>query len=510
MRLGRRTRRFALLLALAVSGSGNAWGLTDEEIFRDFRFQFITPGARAMAMGGAFTSIANDPTAAVTNPAGLSLLAGAGAYVEVRSIDREPERFGSGLGSPEWDPDTNLPDLPFFSLQAISDQETVTEPTFLAFSWPFELKRWGRRLDIAGSRQVLALQERRLPESGVGATEASFAFDGFPPAVVDGELQTYSINTTVSGQITSEVIYWNASASYEIHEDFSVGVTLTFAELDLDAASLTRVIDPQGLLLDPTHPRLSGQPDADHYASRVSGSDSDFTYSIGVHWHPDSVFPEGPSPWQLGAVLHKGARFSLAQVITLNGAPETTLANRLVIPDRWTLGVSYRTRQHWLFAVDMERVEYSDLLEGFQGGINFLTGERFAEAFSGGDVDAIRYSVDDGTILRAGAEYARSLGGNDQKKLSVQAGFFRTPDDRIRMTRFDSGNPDIDDAFLKAFPGADEQNHFTAGVGFSFGAYAIHVAGVTSDQETQIVGSFSFDLKRGATQNPLRTGGLNR
>jgi long-subunit fatty acid transport protein len=490
------------LLGLVLLSPGAAWALTDEEIFRDFRFQFITPGARATAMGGAFTSIADDATAAATNPAGLSSLSAPTAYVEYRSIDRDAESFGGEVGSPQWDPDTNLPDLPFFRLQAVSDPETVNEPTFLAFSWPFEFKRWGRRLTIAASRQVLAQHERSLPTSGAGVTEAAFALDGFPPAVVDDELQTYSIRSTVSGEISSEVIYWNASASFEVHKDFSVGVTLTYAELDMEATSLTRVLDPEGLLLDPSRPRLSGQPDADLFSSRISDSDTDFAYSIGVHWHPDSVFAGGTSPWQLGAVLHKGAHFSFAEIITLNEIPETTLTNEFIVPDRWVIGASYRTPQHWLFAVDVERVEYSDLLEGFRSGVNFLTGERLAEAFSGGDVDRVRYDVDDGRIFRAGAEYVRTLGGNKNNRLRFQAGYFRTPDDRIRMTRFDSGDPEINRVFLDAFPGNDEQDHFTAGIGFSWGDYAVQLAGSTSDQETQVVGSFSFELKRKRAPSP--------
>ena len=36
------------------------------------QFNFLTPGARSMAMGGAFVGAADDATAAFTNPAGLA------------------------------------------------------------------------------------------------------------------------------------------------------------------------------------------------------------------------------------------------------------------------------------------------------------------------------------------------------------------------------------------------------------------------------------------------------
>jgi hypothetical protein len=43
---------------------------------RKFRFQFdfLNPGARSLALGSAFIAVADDATAAFTNPAGLTFL----------------------------------------------------------------------------------------------------------------------------------------------------------------------------------------------------------------------------------------------------------------------------------------------------------------------------------------------------------------------------------------------------------------------------------------------------
>src|SRR5687767_15117466 len=60
----------ACVLALA----GPAQALTDEEVFRSFRFNTPPPGARALGMGGAFIGLADDATATFTNPAGLGYL----------------------------------------------------------------------------------------------------------------------------------------------------------------------------------------------------------------------------------------------------------------------------------------------------------------------------------------------------------------------------------------------------------------------------------------------------
>src|SRR4029453_506818 len=49
-------------------------GLTNTETFSGFQFNFNNPGARALGMGGAFVAVADDATAVVANPAGLTLL----------------------------------------------------------------------------------------------------------------------------------------------------------------------------------------------------------------------------------------------------------------------------------------------------------------------------------------------------------------------------------------------------------------------------------------------------
>src|SRR6185436_2563794 len=67
----------------ALASFRSARALTDEEILRDFRFNFNTPGARAMAMGGAYVGVADDATAADANPAGLCNLTTGQVFVEL-------------------------------------------------------------------------------------------------------------------------------------------------------------------------------------------------------------------------------------------------------------------------------------------------------------------------------------------------------------------------------------------------------------------------------------------
>ena len=63
-----------LLAVLLVAPPSPAAAQTNERMYEDLDFRFVTPGARAVAMGKTFIGLADDATAAVSNPAGLSNL----------------------------------------------------------------------------------------------------------------------------------------------------------------------------------------------------------------------------------------------------------------------------------------------------------------------------------------------------------------------------------------------------------------------------------------------------
>src|SRR5262245_31586642 len=71
---------FTLSWMLAVAPP--AFAQRDAEI--PIQFDFINPGARSLALAGAFIGLADDATAAATNPAGLVQLARPEISVEGR------------------------------------------------------------------------------------------------------------------------------------------------------------------------------------------------------------------------------------------------------------------------------------------------------------------------------------------------------------------------------------------------------------------------------------------
>ncbi|MBK6725731.1 MAG: hypothetical protein IPG63_00495 [Xanthomonadales bacterium] len=89
------------LLPLAIgvallAAASSAFAVTDEEGNASLQFNFSAPGARSLAMGGAFIGLADDATAAFSNPAGLVQLASPEVSMEFRANDFSTEYAHSG------------------------------------------------------------------------------------------------------------------------------------------------------------------------------------------------------------------------------------------------------------------------------------------------------------------------------------------------------------------------------------------------------------------------------
>ena len=71
MKIRNLRRVFPVLLVALVPSAG---AQTDSALLSKVTFNLTNPGGKSLAMGGAFTAIADDATAALVNPAGLGLI----------------------------------------------------------------------------------------------------------------------------------------------------------------------------------------------------------------------------------------------------------------------------------------------------------------------------------------------------------------------------------------------------------------------------------------------------
>ena len=464
-----------MLIGAAALVGGDARALSDEEIFRSFQFNFVNPGARAVGLGGAFIAAADDATAAQANPAALHYVSRNEFFAEYRA-DRPKATVFEPTGGTQGSLDLADLDLPYLSLQAFNDPDDQANVSFVSFVLPFEAGK--ARMRLALSRQVVLDVKTSLgPE---GATSLSYSAETFPIWVnpSSGQVEQYRIENTVVGDLDAEIVHYNLGFSTSITQDFSIGATATYATLDASSFVTSNVTDPRGLLTF-TNPRvdLDGDGSLENVAltTSIDGSDSNWTYSVGLHWHPDLAFPSGVSPIKFGFVYRHGARLAVQELVSeigSDGVPTVTdeFENVFKVPDRFGLGVSYEYKR-WTFALDLERIQYSDLLEGFRPGVNLFTSGRIGGADlgiqPGATPEDFKYTVDDATVVRLGTEYTFTSRGAWSH--SLRLGYYNAPDSRIRLEDFPSDGSAQGEAseqlFLDVFRGGEDFDHYTVGFG---------------------------------------------
>lgn len=448
----------ALLVGIAQILQTHA--LTDEEIFRQLRFNFINPGARALALGGSFIALADDATAANANPAGLTQLAAPEFFAEMRHTGGDTTFQSS---APTAFPNTS----------SRNERRPVTAPTFLAYGYRF------RNFAVAVSRQ------------GVLDTDVSvatkLAFDFAP--IVD-------IEWFGTGNATLRVVQWNASFAWKPNSWFSAGITGSLGQMHIHGAVNNTVRDPAGLFLcdypnGPIHCDTNGdglrnesapvflQSPQGWYYTRIDDDDSAITYSAGVLFTPIEKFAAG-------LVYRAGAKYTFQEeyqeqlLVYFSNAlePHTTSEHTLNLPSSYGVGFKYRPEPHWTITADAVRVNYSELLDGMASGINLISS--LYRTFGASSWD---YTVDDVTEVHLGAEYL-FIGG--RLPWAVRMGAYTDPDNAIRSSNAPSGVSD-------ALAGRDSVIHYTAGIGIvAQQKFQADVAISYSSIGTELVSSFIY------------------
>ena len=143
------------------------------------------------ALGGAFVALADDATAAQSNPAGLYALTRFEAFVEYRVTDRDPTVVSSESGSLAVDPVTGDRDLPYLSVTNVSDPEQTSDFPFASLVFPFRVGSSDKPLAVFISRQLLLSDERSLSVPGMN-TESRSSFESYPNTVNGGVVEAYS------------------------------------------------------------------------------------------------------------------------------------------------------------------------------------------------------------------------------------------------------------------------------------------------------------------------------
>jgi long-subunit fatty acid transport protein len=380
-------RAWAAALCLCAAAAP-AIAQTNERIYEDLDFRFVTPGARAVAMGKTFIGLADDATAAVSNPAGLSNLLEQEFSFEFTGTKIKHQRFFP----------TEAGELQTFG-------EVVLTPSFFSYVVPL------RRATLSVFRNSLQNYRERY-EIG----------DRFIPAINGTEDGTF-------GNIAASVESFGFGGAYVLSRYISVGGSATLNSLDL--ASEAR----------------SGTPLNPRNGTNTIDSDLEWSGLAGVLVKPTPSLALGFT-YNKGSIFEVKTRLFGNFLFTLPGDPPRRIDvnftgderdTNYVLPDRYSAGMSWRPSNSLTVLGDVSRVNYSQQITD-----KFLIVD-FQDPAAGLSPD--NFFINDVYEVHAGMEW-RHYGA--RTTFALRGGAFTDPDHRLRF-RSSGNNPDHPADYLLNF-----------------------------------------------------------
>lgn len=452
-----------LIVALSVTPSGAALAQNSGDVNAG-QFDFSLPGARSLGTGGAFVALADDATAAYSNPAGLVLLSRPEISVEGRNwnfptsiIDR-----GHGFGPPSGNGIDTIAGL----VERGFESQT-SGLSFLSFVWPRGNWSFGVfRHEFPSFENAEESQGPFVTCSGGFRTQPDF---GPPFCASDAREDGVNRIAPRRQQIELSLASVGGSVGVRLPKGLALGVSLLYYSFELN--STNKVFNARGdLKYEP--PDFSDPENLELFGTQT-GDDNAFAVNAGVLWQPTPT-------WSIGGAFRQGPRFTFRAVSNRgpahpSGRPGVGVDvpdNPFKVPDTFAAGVGYRPIPQLIVTFQYDFVQFSDLIEDFRR--TSVPSLQEAQAVE----DNLRIS--DAHRPRAGLEYFRLLSGGHV--LSFRAGVWYDPE-HIATFEADPETGFPSPRWAVFFPPGDGATHFTAGAGFTLQPYfQIDAAFDISDQ----------------------------
>ncbi len=410
-------------MALAAWAAGGAWAQGQRQVRQDqyqIPFNFSSPGARSLALGGAFAALADDATAAYANPAGLANLSRPEVSVEGRSWSYShvfPAR-GRSFGAA-----TGLGDDTIDGVVGGEASDRVNGVSFLSFVQPF------RRGALAVYRHELSNFAAHVESRGVflDGIESRPGGPGEPPVL---SVEPFRLFPTRSAA-DLDLVSYGVGGSWRLTDTVSLGLTLALH--DLSFASRTRRFDTAGLY---------GPPDFGREVSRVEvrGDDRALGVTAGCLWQVTPAL-------SLGAVYRQGVALETSVqdfVVSPGGLLLSSSArDEFRIPSVIVAGAAFKATEPLTLSVEVDRVAYSQL------------------TLSAGP----QVRADDAYEFHFGLEYVVL---KTRQPVSLRTGAWFDPDHRPSFRgRLDETA--LARALATRFPRGDDAWHYAGGIGIVLG-----------------------------------------
>lgn len=419
-----------LIVGLGIGVSAPA--LTNDFIFTRFQFNFITPGARATAMGGAFIGLADDATAAATNPAGLTALQEAEMSAELQYISYTTEYpfenpYFIDMAGYAADYQNSLPQNP---LRWMPFDDSVVGLPFVSVVYPF-------------SNIIMSLYRQESANY-----KSSYRTGSYLIAVPDAQYLWWPEDASVEMRIAN----YGIGAAIEPWDGLSFAVSPRWSQLNIQSHQAYFNVDESR--------RYSTQFENAQVRSEyiINGNDGQFSLNAGIRWDAHPKF-------SIGAVYRSGPQFELTAEPGREGYQwleprnvevyDADLADfTLKVPDSFGAGLAFRPNDTLTMTFDAVYIQYEDLLKDFD-----IISQEY------GDVVTVEsFTVNNAIELHFGLEYVLVLA---ERIVTLRTGVYNEPEHAIR---FNGKATDYDgvQAYRSRFPRGDDYVHVTGGMGMVF------------------------------------------
>jgi long-chain fatty acid transport protein len=427
-----RTLHRALMLAL-LGFSATAGAITDEESNASIPFSFSNPGARSLGQGGVFLALADDATAAYTNPAGLVGL-GVESQVafEARHTSYKVPYVNGGLATI-----SSSGGLDLSQVRVGDAKSDVNNLSFLSFVKPFE--RWAFALY---RHELVNYRNRYSVPDGVDydfgdVTGHIFAFD-----------------------VTSDfkVVNLGASVGVKVSDTISLGFGVSRYTLDIETA--TPRADSASFVYSEVDGEIVAFPTVRHTRTSQdmngSGADDD---AYGFNFGMTLALAEN---LKAGLVYRTGPKFSYVShfqstvdvfdpdtgslLLSVDNPENGTRSTQLQIPDVLGLGFNWRATEYFSIGLDINRINYSNLTSAMQSAFG-----------PSGDPSVQDMWIDDKTEYRLGVEFEVP-----NRPVFLRAGAWREEGHMLDGSRLP-----VDDVNRILFSTSRDVNHVSLGAGYA-------------------------------------------
>lgn len=339
--------RAALALAFVILGVGASARA------QELNYNTFLIGTRAMGMGGAFTGVADDPSSAFHNPAGLGLMLRSATSANLSVIAIEGWKMEGGYGSIAGPRDLEHDAIPSL-------------PLFVGFGQKF------------GSEDAHGIHQHGIALSIVRPAQIRRRFE----VNVFDEVAGFGDSIRIDHEESSQ--WYGVSYGVRLEPGFALGIGGWLALRDVEHREeqfTARGIIPAGA--SRTADRLMAQQ------NEATVSTIGLVFRIGLLWHIDSQ-------WSFGAMLQPGA-ISITNGATLSarsgrtgtGIPpavedlrfieQEDLSGDLPLPWQLRVGASHRFTPDYRMALDLAVYapigSESDPVDTFGGEVDPVTGE---------------------------------------------------------------------------------------------------------------------------------------